>query len=290
MCDWCMKHGDGKKWYMNSKNYFADAISDKQDMTNYLEEQWMNFEQVFIRKIMGFSSKNLGYKLKMPIIGKLLRWKAENMIHSEKEGRNPARADGHFGQIIPLEDGQAILSELAQEPIICNYCMCRWMQRGEKERVCINFGALSGIIEKMPRFIPKERSVRIDREEAMEILEKNNEKGYIASVWFQPVPYINAICSCESPECGGLTLRNNFDLKAVYKAEYIIDLDQDKCQGCKQCVSMCQFNAIRYIPSLERVIIDYDKCFGCGVCRHACNNDALKLIPREEFPGFDGEY
>jgi Pyruvate/2-oxoacid:ferredoxin oxidoreductase delta subunit len=290
MCDWCTKHGDGKKWYMNSKNYFADVISDEEDMKNYLEEQWMNFEQVFIRKIMGFSSKNLGYKLKMPIIGRLLRWKAENMIHSEKEGRNPARADGHFGQVIPLEDGQAILSELAQDPLICNYCMCRFMSRGEKERICINFGALSGIIEKMPRFIPKEGTVRIDREEAMDILEKNNKKGYIASVWFQPVPYINAICSCESPECGGLTLRNNFGLDAVYKAEYIIDLDQDKCQGCKQCVSLCQFNAIRYIPSLERVIIDYDKCFGCGVCRHACKNGALNLIPREEFPGFNGEY
>jgi NAD-dependent dihydropyrimidine dehydrogenase PreA subunit len=275
---------------MNSKNYFADVISDEEDMKGYLKEQWMNFEQVFIRKIMGFSSKNLGYKLQMPIIGRLLRWKAENMIHSEKEGRNPVRADGHFGQVIPLEDGQAILSELAQEPLICNYCMCRWMQRGEKERVCINFGALSGIIEKMPRFLPKEGTVRIDREEAMDILEKNNKKGYIASVWFQPVPYINAICSCESPECGGLTLRNNFGLDAVYKAEYIIDLDQDKCQGCKQCVSLCQFNAIRYIPSLGRVIIDYDKCFGCGVCRHACNNGALNLIPREEFPGFNGEY
>lgn len=289
MCDWCMKHGAGKKWYLNARNYSYE-LADEMDLKNYLEEQWMNFEQVFIRKIMGVSSKDLGYKLKMPIIGRLLRWKAERMIHSESKNRNPVRADGHFGQIIPLEDGKIILSSLAAEPIICNYCMCRWMQRGEKEAVCINFGALSGVIEKLPRFIPKERTHRIDREEAMEILEKNNKKGYIASVWFQPVPYINAICSCESPECGGLTLRNNFGLKAVYKAEYIIELDQDKCQGCKQCVAMCQFSAIRYIPSLGRVIINYEKCFGCGVCRHACKHNALKLIPREEFPGFDGEY
>jgi ferredoxin len=74
------------------------------------------------------------------------------------------------------------------------------------------------------------------------------------------------------------------------KAEYIINLDQDKCQGCKACVVMCQWNAIRYIPSIKRVIIDYNKCFGCGVCRHACKHDALKLIPRQEFPGFDGHF
>ncbi|MHA1688804.1 MAG: ATP-binding protein [Promethearchaeota archaeon] len=289
MCQWCMKHGAGKKWYMNARNY-SNELADEYNLKEYLTEQWMNFEQVFIRKIAGISSKNLGYKLKLPIIGRILRWQAERMIHSEKKNRNPVRADGHFGQVIPLEDAQIIIQELAAEPIICNYCMCRWMQRKEKEAVCINFGALSEVIEKLPRFIPKERTVRIDRETAVKKLEEFNKKGYIASVWFQPVPYINAICACEAPECGGLTLRTNFGLKAVYKAEYIIQLDQVKCQGCAECVKMCQFNAIRYIPSLNRVIINYDECFGCGICRHACKYDALKLIPREEYPGFTGEY
>jgi len=290
MCDWCMKHGAGKKWYMNAKNY-SDQLAKDLNLEDYLTEQWMNFETVFIRKIMGLSSIGLGYKLKMPIIGRVIRRVVERMIHKEEtKKRNPMRADGHFGQVIPLEDGKIILSELAAEPIIENYCMCRWMQRGKKEAVCINFGILSEIIEKLPRFIPKNRVVRIDREEAMQRLEEHNKKGYIASVWFQPVPYICAICSCESPECGGLRLRNNFDLNVVYKAEYIIQLDHDKCEGCKACVSMCQFSAIRYIPSIDRVIIDYDKCFGCGICRHACKNDALRLIPREEYPGFDGKY
>ncbi|MBY9017787.1 MAG: 4Fe-4S dicluster domain-containing protein [Candidatus Lokiarchaeota archaeon] len=259
-------------------------------MREYLTEQWMNFEQIYIRKIAGFSSKDLGYKLKMPIIGRILRWSAESMIHNDSKNRNAKNADGHFGQVIPLEDAQLIMSELAAEPIICNYCMCRWMQRKKKEAVCINFGVLSEVIEKLPRFIPKDRTYKIDRETAMEKLEEFNKKGYISSVWFQPVPYINAICSCESPECGGFTLRNNFDLDVMYKAEYIIQLDQDNCQGCKQCVATCQLSAIRFIPSMNRVIIDYDKCFGCGVCRHACQHDALKLIPREDFPGFDGTY
>jgi NAD-dependent dihydropyrimidine dehydrogenase PreA subunit len=53
---------------------------------------------------------------------------------------------------------------------------------------------------------------------------------------------------------------------------------------------MCQQGALRYIPSMNRVIVSHDECVGCGVCRHACNNDALKLIPREEFPGYRGVY
>ena len=290
MCQWCMKHGAGKKWYLNSKNYYADQISSKEEMTEYLQEQWMNMENLFIRRIKGFRSVGLGYKMRMPIIGRILRAAAESMIHSEKKHRNATRADGHFGQVIPLEDAQLIMAELADEPIIENYCLCRMMQRGTKDQCCINFGVLSGIIEKLPRYLPKDRVVRIDRETAIKRLEEHNKKGYVASVWFQPVPYINAICSCESPECGGFRLRTSFDLKVFYKAEYIIQLDQDKCEGCKQCVSMCQVSALRYVPSQKRVIVDYDKCFGCGVCRHACNNDALKLIPREEYPGWDGTY
>ena len=290
MCKWCFSHGtNGEKWYMNAKNY-SNQLADEMNLKDYLTEQWQNYEQVYIRKVMGFSSKDLGYKLKMPIIGRVIRNMVEGMIHSEKKNRKGVRADGHFGQVIPLEDGKIILSELAAEPIICNYCMCRWSRRGEKEAVCINFGVLSEVIEKLPRFIPKDRPVRLDREAAVKQLEENNKKGYIASVWFQPVPYISAICSCENPECGAFTLRNSFGFNIMYKAEYIISLNQDNCQGCRSCVSWCQMDALKYIPSMKRVIVVSDRCVGCGVCRHACKNDALKLIPREEFPGYNGKY
>jgi len=289
MCEWCMKHGDGKKWYENAKNY-SNELADQYNLKEYLTEQWMNFETVFIRKIMGFSSIGLGYKFKTPIIGRILRNKAEKMIHSEKKHRNPVRADGHFGQIIPLEDAQMIMSELAAEPIILNYCMCRWMQRGIKESVCINFGVLSEVIEKLPRFIPEGKTARIDSETAVAKLEEFNKQGKVASVWFQPVPYINAICSCENPQCGGLRLRRDFGLHSVYKAEYVAQVDADLCQGCKKCVSMCQFNAITFSPTLQRAIINQENCFGCGNCRHMCNAEAISLMPREELPILKGQY
>lgn len=274
---------------MNAKNY-SDELAKELDLESYLEEQWRNFEQVFIRKIIGISSIGLGYKLQMPIIGRVIRWNAERMIHSESKNRNPIRADGHFGQVVPLEDAKVILSELAAEPIIQNYCMCRMMQRGVKDVCCINFGVLSGVIEKLPRFIPKNTKVRLDREEAVARLEEQNRKGRVATVWFQPVPYINAICSCEVPQCGGLRLRTDFGLKAVYKAEYVADVNPDLCQGCKECISVCQFGAIKYSPTLERALIDQNKCFGCGLCRDRCKYDAIKLVPREQTPGLKNKY
>jgi ferredoxin len=289
LCDWCMKHGAGGKWYLNAKNY-SNEVAKELNLEQYLSDQWRMFETVFIRKIMGTSSIGLGYKLKMPIVGRVIRWNAEKMIHSESPNRNPFRADGHFGQVLPLEDARLIFSELATEPIIENYCMCRAMQRGIKEVCCFNFGVLSGVIEKLPRFIPKNTKLRLDREEAIARLEQHNRAGKVATVWFQPVPYVNAICSCETPQCGGLRLRTDFGLKSVYKAEYAIRLNPDRCQGCKLCVPMCQFGALRYSPSLKRVLVDSTKCFGCGLCRHACNFDALQLAPREEVPGLKDQY
>ncbi|MFX1534376.1 MAG: ATP-binding protein [Promethearchaeota archaeon] len=283
MCKWCMKHGAGGKWYMNAKNY-SDQLAKDLNAEEYLTEQWRNIEQIFIRKIFGFSTIGLGYKLKMPLIGRIIRSRAEKMIHSEKKNRVAVRSEGHFGQAIPLEDAKIIISELAAEPIIQNYCVCRLMQRGIKDACCINFGVLSGIIEKLPRFIPENTKIRLDRDEAIAEIEKHNKNGKIATVWFQPLPYISAICSCETPHCSGLRLRTDFGLHVVYKAEYVIQLDQNECQACKACIAMCQFGAINYSPTLKRVIVDQNKCFGCGLCRHACKHDALRLMPREEHP------
>ncbi|MCS7096734.1 MAG: 4Fe-4S binding protein [Nitrososphaerota archaeon] len=289
MCKWCMRHGAGGKWYLNARNY-SNELAESMNLQAYLEEQWKNFEQVYIRKIMGISSIDLGNKLKMPIIGRILRWSVERMIHSESLNRNPVRADGHFGQVIPIEEAKLIMMNLAAEPIIKNYCMCRMMQKGLKDACCINFGLLSSVIEKLPRFIPENSKLHITREEAVEALKEQNLKGRIATVWFQPVPYINAICSCEVPQCGGLRLRMDFGLYTVYKAEYVAEVNSDLCQGCRSCISRCQFNALRYSPTLERVIIDPIKCFGCGLCRDVCPQKAIILTPREEHPGLKGKY
>lgn len=58
-----MKHGAGKKWYMNAKNY-SNELADELNLKEYLTEQFMNFETVFIRKVAGSSSIGLGYSLR----------------------------------------------------------------------------------------------------------------------------------------------------------------------------------------------------------------------------------
>ena len=103
MCKNCLKHGAGGKWYFNARNY-SNELAEEMNLKEYMQEQWKNFEQITLRKIGGFTGVGLGYKLKMPIIGRIVKYFAEKTLHSEKKKRNPFRAEGHFGQVVPLEE------------------------------------------------------------------------------------------------------------------------------------------------------------------------------------------
>ena len=278
MCEWCTKHGAGKKWYMDAKYYSAE-VAKELDMNEYLMEQLKNFQEAFLR----YNAK-LERRLRMPLIGRLIRTILERQVRNEKPIWDAYRNVGFYGQTVPLEDGKVILEKVVEsESIIYDNCYCRWMHRGIKKRCCFEFVAKSEIVDKLPKYAPKKP--RIDLDEAKEELEKHNREGFAATIYFVPAPRIASLCSCERPECYPYRVRTDYGLKtAVYKAEYVAVVDPDTCQGCKSCVSMCQFGAIRYIPLLQRVMIDPEKCIGCGVCRHACEYQALTLISREAHP------
>ena len=243
MCDNCLKHGTAGKWYLNAKNY-SNEIVEEYNLREFLTEQYKNFEQIAVRKVAGFSGVGLGYKIQMPIIGRIVKHLAEQMLHSTKPPTNPFKAEGHIGQVVPLDDAIAILEHCAVEPIIQKYCMCRYMHRGEKDACCINFGVMSEIIEKLPRFIPVDEKFQLTREEAIERFKEHNEKGYIGTIWYGPYPYINNLCSCANPECAGIRPRLDFGITSIYKAEYVVDIKSDQCTGCKSCISKCPVNVL----------------------------------------------
>ncbi|NHJ47263.1 MAG: hypothetical protein FK733_05690 [Asgard group archaeon] len=289
MCDHCLKHGTAGKWYLNAKNY-SNEIAEEYNLREFLMEQYMNFEQIAIRKVAGFNGVGLGYKIQMPIIGRVVKHFAEKMLHSTKPPSNPFKAEGHIGQVVPLDDAIAILEHCAAEPIIQKYCMCRYMSRGDKDACCINFGVMSEIISKLPRFIPVKEKFQLTREEAIERFKEHNKKGYVGTIWYGPYPYINNLCSCANPECAGIRPRLDFGIKSIYKAEYVIDITSTNCTGCKKCIEKCQFNAIKYDSLTKSVQINKQQCYGCGVCLHACEYDALRIYPRSDFPELKGAY
>ena len=60
----------------------------------------------------------------------------------------------------------------------------------------------------------------------------------------------------------------------------IIEIDEDKCNGCGQCIITCAEGSLEIIDGKARVIAD-KYCDGLGACLGECPMDALTIVERE---------
>lgn len=60
----------------------------------------------------------------------------------------------------------------------------------------------------------------------------------------------------------------------------IIEIDEEKCTGCGQCVTGCAEGALAIIDGKARIVRDMF-CDGLGACIGHCPEDALHIIERE---------
>ncbi len=63
----------------------------------------------------------------------------------------------------------------------------------------------------------------------------------------------------------------------------IIEIDQEKCDGCGQCVTACVEGAIQIVEGKARLVADV-YCDGLGACLGRCPQDAIKIVEREAQP------
>ena len=60
----------------------------------------------------------------------------------------------------------------------------------------------------------------------------------------------------------------------------IIEIDEEKCDGCGQCVPSCAEGAIIIVDGKAKVVSN-NLCDGLGACISECPNDALKIVEKE---------
>jgi len=118
MCEFCIKHGEGKKWYLNVKNYSQDLMSDIQ--RRKMSKNFFYDVDKQYRKYFNFIKR---LPLDAPIIGFSLKALIKRSIIRQ-----------HWGQIVPIEDVEKILSITSS--IVRIPCICHKVTTGKERRTC----------------------------------------------------------------------------------------------------------------------------------------------------------
>ena len=187
-------------------------------------------------------------------------------------------------QVIPYTKARSIILQNPDHIVVID-CPCRKAKEDHCEPmdVCMIVGEpfASFVSEHQP-----ETSRWINREEAIEILEAENQRGHVQHAFFKDAMLgrFYAICNCCSCCCGAINAHRH-GTPMLASSGYLAEIDQELCIGCETCHTTCQFDAL-YTNEDEGTSADPAKCMGCGVCVNACPTEAirLELAPEKGIP------
>ena len=284
MCQFCTEHGEGKKWYLEMKNYsrellHAELSAKEREVTRVSSRaEWLGHYLEYIE-----GPAITGIPKTLVEIGMALAPTAElRGPGASEEEILEQRKISHFGQVIPIEDVEKVI-DLA-DSITRIPCGCRFLSTGKSNaRYCFGLGVSKwGSFKGVP---DASSSLEIlDKQEAKRIIREYDQEGLIHSVWTGITPYLIGVCNCDHDCLAYKMYIEQRGLPTFFRAEYVCRVDPELCSGCKDCIKQCQFGAQFYSSALGKIYIDPTRCFGCGVCRAACPTDAIQLLPREEDP------
>ena len=275
MCEFCHKHGEGKKWYLKAENYSDDLLSDlkrRKFIADFFSRAEYHPE----------GTTELEKRRAMP--GFVKRVLAPHMIRRQKKV--------HYGQVLPIEDVERIFGFVGS--VVRLPCICRYVNLGTEERFCYGIslvpqeGEMFKIIEEIDRDYltgPDTSGLEeLTKEEALENFRQYEKEGLCHSVWTFVAPFIGGICNCDRSDCDAMRATITHGFPVMFRAEYVAEVNPDLCNGCRQCMRVCQFGAIGYSAANERIFIDQQRCYGCGICRASCTKDAIHLRDRASVP------
>jgi ferredoxin len=275
MCEFCHKHGEGKKWYLEANNYSEDLLSDlrrREFIIDFLEKPESRRKSI---KRLNDLDKAPGF-VKRAIIRRV----------SNKMKKV------HFGQVVPIEEIKRIFEFVTSVARFA--CVCRHATLGSEQRYCFGVsmapqgGELARIVQEIDAsYLTGPNTAGIEqfsKEDALSFMRENEQEGLCHTVWTFIAPFIGGICNCDKTDCLAMRSTVTHGLPVMFRAEYIAKTDPDLCNGCRLCMRVCQFGAIGYSAALEKSSIDPRRCFGCGICRSVCTREAISLVERLDVP------
>ncbi|MFO7837936.1 MAG: 4Fe-4S dicluster domain-containing protein [Desulfosalsimonadaceae bacterium] len=179
--------------------------------------------------------------------------------------------------VAPYEDALRIID--SQNTIALAPCICRTTARkagrgcDKPLETCFLFGSHAHY------YVDNGMGRYIDRQEAREIIKKNDEAGLV----MQPFnsKHVGGMCSCCGCCCGMLrSLKKQSSPAEAVKSNFYAQVDEQICTGCGTCVERCQMEAVEL--GEQTALVDLNRCIGCGLCVSSCPTGAMELVKKAE--------
>jgi len=273
MCQFCVEHGEGKRWYLQAKNYAYDLDSD------------LKRREYVLHFIGGFDKM----RARAITAGEVLDGLPRPLSSLGRTAISKNMRPSHFGQPLSIEDCEQVLD--MSTSITTIPCICRMHTPNRTaEEVCVLVTQKPIETTLMEGFKDYDGGPELDdfhtmtKDETMALLRTCEERGLMHSIWTFKTPFTAAICNCNlSSGCMAMKLTAGYDIKVMWRGEDVAVFDAESCSGCNQCARLCPFDAIT-TNGRAPVTHHAEKCWGCGICRAACPSNSIGLVDRRTVP------
>ncbi len=178
------------------------------------------------------------------------------------------------------DDLKAIIKNL-EGPIVLLDCVCkktakingRPCQKTDRLDICLVFNEIA------ERWLRRGLGKQITKEEALQILKKNQEDGLVLQISNSKEPEF--VCSCCGCCCGVLSMQKLIpNPTKFWTNSYYATVNAELCEGCRACLKQCEVNAIKLRNKIAT--INLKRCIGCGNCVIICPNEAISLTKKQD--------
>jgi NAD-dependent dihydropyrimidine dehydrogenase PreA subunit len=264
LCDYCVQHGHGQKWYLSARNYARELAKS---------EKVREFSKAFFGRVVK-PGEGTGVPSGEP---------------TEEERRKQDSRYHEFlhHQVVSTEEVLAILklageqTEESDQAVVLLPCICRYRAYGSDANLsCYGLAFTPEYTRRFPQFSGGGHKY-VSTEEAQDALERLIETGPIVHAMSAlGVPYLGMLCNCEMPVCRPYIIRQHYGIASpFYKAHHRAHVDKQKCSGCGSCQDACPFDVAELDSEVNLARIDANACFGCGLCQRYCPENAISLVP-----------
>jgi len=168
-------------------------------------------------------------------------------------------------QVIPYTRARSIILE-NPDHIVALECPCRRYA----ENPCFPLDVCLIVGEPFTSFVIEHHAGRsrwITQEEAVKILEEEDQRGHVHHAFFKDAMLgrFYAICNCCECCCGAIGAHKR-GTPMLASSGYLAVIDEQVCIGCATCQEYCQFGALA-IGVEETMQVDPELCMGCGTVR-----------------------